>query len=360
MSKSRWGSLGLSLLVIIALVLWLISGDVKVAQQEAPDMVDVDAGEPPSVEVEILRARLYEPGLMLQGQLEPWRTVAISAGVSGTVEELMVDQGQRVKQGQTLLRLSDDGRSASVERWQARIRKLEADLAAARRLGASNLASQSEILGLESDLSAARAELAQVRNAVSDLAPKAPFDAIVNRRHVDLGNLVQPGTELFELVQVDRLKATGQIPQQSVGEVTEGQSVYIRLLNGGSLKGEVSFVASAASPQTRSFAVEVTVENPELKRVAGGSATLRIALPETRATFISPAYLSLGDDGRPGVRFVDDNNRVVFRNVNLLNVTTDGAWVSGLPDEVQLITRGGGFVSIGQEVQPVARSRDRG
>lgn len=360
MSKSRWGSLGLSLLVIIALVLWMASGEVKVAQQEVPDMEESAGGEPPSVEVETLQARLYEPGLMLQGQLEPWRTVAISAGVSGTVEELLVDQGQRVEQGQTLLRLSDDGRQSNVDRWQARIRKLEADLAAARRLGSSNLASQSEILGLESDLSGARAELAQAREAVSDLAPRAPFDGVVNRRHVDLGNLVQPGTEMLELVQVERLKATGQIPQQSVADVAEGQSVSIRLLNGNTLDGRVSFVASAANPETRSFAVEVTVENPDLRRVAGGSATLRIALPETRATFLSPAYLSLGDDGRPGVRYVDDNNQVVFRNVTLLNVTTDGAWVSGLPDEIRLITRGGGFVSIGQEVQPVDRSRNRG
>ncbi len=360
MSKSRWGSLGLALLIVIGLVLWMASGEVKVAQQDAPEMKEPPAPERTRVEVETLAARLYEPGLMLQGQLEPWRTVPISAGVSGTVEELMVRQGERVAQGQTLLRLSDDGRQAGVERWQSQIRKLEADLAAAQRLGASNLASQSDILGLQSELAGARAELATVRKATRDLTPTAPFDAVVNRRHVDLGSLVQQGTALLDLVQVDRLKATGQVPQQSVNQVEEGQKVMVRLLDGGSLEGEVTFVASAADPDTRSFAVEVTVENPELKRVAGGSATLRIALPETRATFISPAYLSLGDDGRPGVRYVNDRDEVVFRTVRLLNVTTDGAWVSGLPDEIRLITRGGGFVAIGQEVEPVDRDSNRG
>lgn len=360
MSKSRWGSLGLSLLIVVGLVLWMASGEVKVAQQEAPDMPEDTASERVRVEVDTLESRLYEPTLMLQGQLEPWRTVAISAGVAGTVEELMVRQGERVTRGQTLLRLSDDGRQSAVDRWQSRIRKLEADLAAAQRLGSSNLASQSDILGLQSDLAGARAELAQARNATGDLSPEAPFDGVVNRRHVDLGALVQPGTGMMELVQVDRLKATGQIPQQSVHQVREGQSVTIRLLDGGTLDGEVSFVASAADPETRSFAVEVAVENPEMKRVAGGSATLRIALPETRATFISPAYLTLGDDGRPGVRYVDERDQVVFRTVQLLNVTTDGAWVSGLPDEIRLITRGGGFTAIGEEVEPVDRDSNRG
>ncbi|MEX2475697.1 efflux RND transporter periplasmic adaptor subunit [Marinobacter sp.] len=360
MSKSRWGSLGLTVLIVIGLVLWMASGEVKVAQQDAPEVEDPATAERPRVQVETLEARLYEPGLMLQGQLEPWRTVIISAGVSGTVEELMVRQGERVEKGQPLLKLSDDGRQATVDRWQSQIRKLEADLSAAERLGSSNLASQSDILGLKSELAGARAELAQARNSVSDLTPEAPFDGVVNRRHVDLGNLVQPGADMLELVQVDRLKATGQIPQQSVSQVREGQAVTIRLLDGGSLEGDVSFVASAADTETRSFAVEVTVDNSELKRVAGGSATLRIALPETRAMFISPAYLSLGDDGRPGVRYVDDSNQVVFQTVTLLNVTTDGAWVSGLPDEIQLITRGGGFVAIGQDVEPVDRDSDRG
>ena len=216
MSKSRWGSLGLSLLIVVGLVLWMASGEVKVAQQEAPDMPEDTASERVRVEVDTLESRLYEPTLMLQGQLEPWRTVAISAGVAGTVEELMVRQGERVTRGQTLLRLSDDGRQSAVDRWQSRIRKLEADLAAAQRLGSSNLASQSDILGLQSDLAGARAELAQARNATGDLSPEAPFDGVVNRRHVDLGALVQPGTGMMELVQVDRLKATGQIPQQSV------------------------------------------------------------------------------------------------------------------------------------------------
>lgn len=360
MTKAKLGSIGLSFLVLAFLVVWMATGEVKEAREEAPEQPPEEKAEAPSVQVDVLRARLYEPGLMLQGQLEPWRTVSIGARVAGTVEELMVEQGARVETGDVLLRLSEDGRRTTVSQWQSRIRKLEADLSAGQKLRARDLASESEILTLQSELSAARAELAQAQLAVDNLEPRAPFDGTVNRRDVDIGDLVQVGSPLLELVRVDRLKATGQIPQQSVGAVEEGQTVTIRTLDGDSLEGEVSFVASAADPETRSFEVEVTVDNPERKRVAGGSATLRIALPEVRAMFISPAYLSLGDDGRPGVRYVGENNEVVFTTVKLLNVTTDGAWVTGLPEEIRLITRGAGFVSIGQQVRPVDRDSDRG
>ncbi|MDL0430388.1 efflux RND transporter periplasmic adaptor subunit [Marinobacter sp. TBZ242] len=360
MTKAKLGSIGLSLLVLVLLVVWMATGNVKEARDEAPEATpDQDKGMP-SVQVDILRARPYEPGLMLQGQLEPWRAVSIGARAAGTVEELMVEQGERVEEGKVLLRLSEDGRGAAVEQWQSRIRKLEADLSAAQQLRARDLTSESELLTLQSELSAARAELARARLAVDNLTPRAPFDGTINRRDVDLGDLVQVGSPLLELVRIDRLKATGQIPQQSVGNVEEGQKATIHTLDGEMLEGQVSFVASAADPQTRSFAVEVTVENPDRKRVAGGSATLRISLPEVRAMFISPAYLSLGDDGRPGIRYVGENNQVVFTTVKLLNVTTDGAWVTGLPEEIRLITRGAGFVSIGQQVRPVNRDSDRG
>lgn len=360
MTKAKLGSIGLSFLVLALLVVWMATGNVREARDEAPEAPPEQEKGVPSVQVDMLRDRPYEPALMVQGQLEPWRSVAIGARVAGTVDELMVDQGDRVAEGDALLRLSEDGRGTAVEQWQARLRKLEADLSAARRLRSRDLSSESEVLTLQSELSAARAELAQARLAMDNLTPRAPFDGTVNRRDVDLGDLVQVGSPLLELVRIDRLKATGQIPQQSVSNVEEGQKVMIRTLDGDTLEGHVSFVASAADRQTRSFAVEVTVENPERKRVAGGSATLRILLPEVRAMFISPAYLSLGEDGRPGVRYVGENDEVVFTTVKLLNVTTDGAWVTGLPEEIRLITRGAGFVSIGQQVRPVSRDSDRG
>lgn len=360
MTRTKWRSLGLSLLVIVLLVIWMATGEVKVTRTEAPE-------EPPSeqepltrVEVTLVQAQTYQPTLKLQGHLVPWQSVLVSARLAGVVEQLNVQLGQPVKAGTVLATLSTDGRDAVVQRWQANIRKLEADLAAAQQLSSRNLAAETEILSLKSDLAAARAELVAAELALSYLKPEAPFDAIVNRREVEEGSLVQVGTPLFELVQVDRLKALAQIPQQSAGQVQPGQAVDIQLLDGSLLAGVVRFVASAANPDTRSFAVEVEVENPELKRAAGGSASLSIRLPKQQATFISPAYLGLDANGRPGVKYVDASNRVVFENVTLLSVSTDGAWVTGLPPEVRLITRGAGFVSPGEQVLPVEISGQRG
>ncbi|WP_242634413.1 efflux RND transporter periplasmic adaptor subunit [Marinobacter salicampi] len=351
--KIKFGSLGLALLVVIVLVVWMASGDVKVASDETPERETVGEEKPPRVQVQILQSDSFAPSMMIQGQVEPWRSASIDARVDGAIEELPVAQGDQVAKGDSLIRLSDDDRAGNILRAQARVRQIEAELAATDRLRADNLVSQTEKLRLESELAGARAELEAAQLASRHLRPRAPFDGVVNRRYVELGEYVQPGQALLELVQVERLKVTGFAPQQSVTNLAPGQEVTLELLDGRSLEGRVSFIASAADEETRSFRVEVEVANPDNWRVAGASATIKIHLPERPAVFLSPAYLKLGDDGRLGVHHVDDQDRVQFAEVELLSATTEGAWVAGLPDGVRLITLGGGFVSLGARVDPV-------
>ena len=194
MNKAKWGSLGLSLLVIVLLVIWMATGELKVASNEAPPEPVQEQRQLIRVEVETLAATSYQPVLKLQGQLQPWQAVMVGARVAGTVEQLHVQLGDQVKAGEPLLTLSTDGRDAVVERWRANIRKLEADLAGARRLRSNNLASETEVLRLQSELAAARSEMTAAELALRHLKPVAPFDGVVNRREVDPGTLVQVGT----------------------------------------------------------------------------------------------------------------------------------------------------------------------
>ena len=65
MTKAKLGSIGLSFLVLALLVVWMATGDVKEARDEAPEDTPEESVSAPSVQVDVLRTRLYEPGLML-------------------------------------------------------------------------------------------------------------------------------------------------------------------------------------------------------------------------------------------------------------------------------------------------------
>jgi multidrug efflux system membrane fusion protein len=68
---------------------------------------------------------------------------------------------------------------------------------------------------------------------------------------------------------------------------------------------------------------------------------------------VLPSILTLNDAGQVGVKVLDDDNRVRFREVDLLADTPEGVWITGLPDTVTFITLGQNFVTVGQEVKPV-------
>ena len=78
------------------------------------------------------------------------------------------------------------------------------------------------------------------------------------------------------------------------------------------------------------------------------------------AHFVTPALLSLADDGAIGLKTVDERNRVRFRPVDIIKDTPDGVWLGGLPAEVRVITVGQDFVSAGQEVAPVGPDEPSG
>lgn len=346
--------MGLSLALLVGLVIWLATGDIRSAEDDAPDTPERAEADLPSVETDLRRAETFRPAIHLQGQVEPWRRLEVSARLGGLVEDLAVSLGDEVSAGDTLLTLSGDDRPAAAAGARARVRQLEADLAAANRLRSQQLVSETEQMRLESELAAARADLRQANLALTYLAPEAPFDGVINTRHVETGTFVQAGEPLFEVVQVDVLKVSGFVPQHQAGQVAPGQAVTVSLLDGRELEGELTFVASAADPQTRSFRIEARVDNPEGYRIAGGSASISIDQPPVEALFLSPSLLSLGPDGRPGVLHVNADDTVAFTRVNLLSVGTEGAWVTGVSFPVRLITRGGGFVARGQKVRPVS------
>jgi multidrug efflux system membrane fusion protein len=180
---------------------------------------------------------------------------------------------------------------------------------------------------------------------------------VVETRAIELGSLLQRGDTVLELVDNSRLKAVGHVPQQNAAALSLGQPVTVRLLDGTRVEGRLSYIAQVADPQTRSFRVEAMIPNPELTLAGGLSGELRIKIGETRGHFLSPAALTLDDDGRIGVRTVDDADRVRFHPVALERTQMDGVWVSGLPEQARIITQGQGFVSDGEAVEPVLAER---
>jgi multidrug efflux system membrane fusion protein len=343
----------IAIALAVLFAIWLLIGDKKRALDEpiAPPVEITDTLI--NVQITTSEAIDWHNDLVIQGQIKPWQAVTVAAQVAGQITELLASQGQFVETGQVLLKLSDEGRAQRLVQAQAELRLADKELVSAKTLESARLVAETELSRLLSAQEQAKANLQAAQLALAYQEPKAPFNGVVNRHYVDAGAFVQVGDPLMDVVDADKLKVVAYIPQQQVQPLKEGQVAELRLLDGRTFVGQVSFISYAAEQNTRAYLIEVSADNPERARIAGASVTVRISLPKIRVHRVSPALLSLNDRGQPGVSAVDDNNMVHFYPVTIVAIDNDGASLTGLPESFKLITLGAGFAVPGQQVQPV-------
>jgi len=351
--KTKLNPLWIAAGLVLLLIIWLASGDLLRAPTEAPEEAEPAATELSRVQARESRAESHQPRLPIQGQVQAWQQVEILARVGGEVLALPIRQGTVVEKGTVLLALDPEDRQARVAQLEADLQRAEAEVQASERLRERDLTSQLEQLGALAEQARVRAELDAAELALRNTSPRAPFDGTFDRRFVEEGDYVQPGQSLVRFVDISRLRVSAQVSQQDVHKLEVGFPAVITLQDNSELEGELVYIAAVADPGTRSYYVEIEADNPDLRRIAGGSAAIRIQLPEVQAHRLSPSLLSLDGDGRMVVRYVDDEKKVREQPVRLLSASRDGAWVDGLPEQINLITQGAGFVAPGQEVDVV-------
>jgi multidrug efflux system membrane fusion protein len=108
-----------------------------------------------------------------------------------------------------------------------------------------------------------------------------------------------------------------------------------------------------ANQQTRTFTVELEIENADGSLPAGVTAEMNLPGSQALAQKISPALLTLDLDGNLGVKIVNDDRLVEFHPVVIAQSDTDGVWVAGLPESATIIVVGQGYVVPGQLVEAV-------
>ncbi|WP_427046984.1 efflux RND transporter periplasmic adaptor subunit [Halomonas casei] len=346
-------SYALASLLVLALVIWLAFGNFQRFQTMPPDAL-ARSQTGPRVEVIEQQSTPFIPQQIIQGQLTAERETTLRANLAGFVTEKPVTQGSRVQAGDTLLVLDNDALPEQLQQARDELAVAEAEYSGARNLRQRELISQPELLRLQSALSASAASVAQLQKQLNDSRPTAPFDGVLDRVQVEVGDLLQPGEEWAQLVDDRRLKGAAWVSQQQVGELTEGLPVTARLLNGDHLEGELTFISHRAEEATRTFYIEATLDNPAGKRLAGASAELTIILPPRQVHTLSPALLSLNGEGQLAVKHLDANDQVQQTAVQLVSADIQRAYVAGLPDPLRLITLGAGMVDIGETVTPVS------
>lgn len=195
--------------------------------------------------------------------------------------------------------------------------------------------------------------LCQLYIAGREAYPKivAPFSGYLETVNVDSGDYLNLGGICASLIDPDPMLLIADIAEKEIAQVQLGSNTTAKLISGREISGKVSFIATSADKNTRTFRVEISVANLDRSIRDGVSAEIFIQGKTVPAHKISPAILSLSDQGKLGIRVVNNKNEVEFQAIKILEDTTEGLWISGLPLEARIITLGQEYVFQGQTVK---------
>ena len=349
-------SLIIAFIFAAAAVAWILSGVIGSAQQPEVEKKPAKLAEeraPADVRVRQQTALPHTTHLLLRGQTEAERSVNLRAETFGRVVEVLAEEGQRIEQGEVLVRIADNERLAQLEEAKALLEQRRVELNASSKLSQQGYRSDTEVAGARAAYHAAQAQDEQAQVADDRLTVVAPFSGLLEQRMVEVGDYLDIGDQVARLIDLDPLTITAQASERNVGKIRVGDSASAELITGQRVTGRISFVGTSANTATRTYRIEMEVDNPDFAFPDGMSAELDLPLEQVTAHLISPAILSLREDGTVGVKVVGPNDTVVFVPVEIMENTTEGIWVTGLPQQVTIITVGQEFVIEGEKVNPV-------
>lgn len=343
--------------LVLALVLLLMI-DGSIALIAWPRGVEkVAPAEPVALAVKVREVVLtnLQDVVVYTGRVEAEHDARLAVDDNGRIVWLGVEQGERVKAGQVLLRLDDAAAVAGLARAEVQLKQAEEDVARWEAMKKAGAVSDLDYEGVRNRRDLARITVEEAKGLLGKRRVTSPVDGVVDERMVELGEMAMPGKPAFRVVKADRVKVIVDIPETDVAAMKVGLPLGFALdaLPGAGLTGVVSYVSAAAQEASLTFRMELSVENTEGRIKPGMMARVSLRRRETQGAMAVPLQALIPNQGQY-VAYVVVDGRAVRRVVKLSTVVDTLAVVqSGLRPGDGVVIEGQRLAADGMSVKVV-------
>ncbi len=291
--------------------------------------------------------------LLLPGETDAWHDVRLASEIDGIVEWIDPREGEAVNEGQLIATIEVSALKAALDHAQASFDLADKLYQRRKLLSERNVIAKEE---LDRSLNERTLALSNLRRAKVEYERgflHAPINGLVNHLHVDVGEFVDRGNPVADLVNVDKIKINVNVPELDVRYLRGGQKAMVTVdaFPGRRLTGKIDFVAYKADPATKTFRVRVLIHNPE-REIRPGMivrvAFLRRIIPDA---LIVPLF-ALVDKGGERIIFVEKDGIAYARTVSIGIIEGDRVQITeGLEVGDHAIVTGQTEVEEGMQVQ---------
>lgn len=298
------------------------------------------------------------------GEAEAKNYAMISPEMNGRIEKIHVKKGQRVKDGQLLVSLNSDaidnqikGVKSSLELATKTFQKLDT-------LWKQNIGSEIDYLSAKNNKESLESQLETLVAQKRMSQIKAPFNGIVDKIFPKKGELAMPGVPVIEFVNLSKLSVTADVSESFIGLINTGQIVELSFsaLPDLKIKTPVKRVSKVITSASRTFEIEMEIDNPEEKIKPNIVSTIKINDFSSDKAFVVPSLAIRKDITGNYVYIVEnkeDKNIVSKKYVKPgLSYEEKTMITDGLKREDKVVIKGYHLVSSGVEVNLVKQKEN--
>ncbi len=275
--------------------------------------------------------------------LEADKAATITTKTSGIILDLLVEEGDFVQKDDVLLVLESDEQELSLKSAKANYDKSLNNYQRAQQLISKGLTNKEQLDNLKYETESLKSALEQARMNLSFTQVKAPFDGVVVKRMVKIGNLIQNATPVYEIIDFDSLQAKIDVPEHQWSIMKPGLPVDFQFdaIPGEKIKGEVIRVSPIIDANSGTFQVTVAVDNSEMKLRPGLFAKANIIFDEKQDVVLVDKDAIIREDELSFVYVIAEENKINKVQVELGYEMQDSFEIkSGLVAKQKVVTTG--------------------
>jgi RND family efflux transporter MFP subunit len=329
--------------------------------------------EPPvAVETETAQATAVSRPFRYSGTIQGARRVPLSTKMMGTVTQLSVEEGDRVTEGEVLVRVRSQNVQAQKRQIQARLREARAALQNARTnferikaLREKDSATEKEFDDAqtayeraEARVEALESQLDEIEDTLDYATVRAPIDGVVVEKRSEQGALAAPGQPLLVVETLDALEAVVQVPASDINRFSAGDSVTVEVGAAGDVRrtGVVSQVNPSGNVASRQFSVQVRLRRSDDASIKSGMYA-QVLFPGEQTTAITVPRAAVVERGQLNGLYAVKDGTVLLRWVRLGTSYGDRVEVlSGLREGETYVRDGAQRLRDGQPVEATGRA----
>ena len=302
-------------LAVVATILMILSAGTSVAADYRSPLVVVSTAQTDTVIRQV----------PLTGTITSARVAELSAEVSGQVEAVNVEVGDRVETGAALIELDREIEQLTLAALQASTRQARAEIADAKRryqdakrLREQKNISENELRLREAEVEVDAATLKQKqveeqrqRARVERHTLRAPFSGVISERQTETGEWIEPGSPVLTLVAVDDLRIEFRVPQEFYSRINTQSALSVTLdaLPGRVFDGSIEAVVPVSDASSRTFLIHVKVDASDARFTPGMSVHGKLNLTTGRQGVVIPRDAILRyPDGRVTVWVIEPDS----------------------------------------------------